>query len=101
MSSKCRLHGSLGRLDASHEGAFRCVGLCGSCLDCRCSGTPTGIGQWSDADIVRALRVGKRPDGSTISTFMPWPASAQMTDQEMTALVLYLRSVPPRPTGTQ
>lgn len=63
--------------------------------------TPTGIGQWSDPDIVRALRVGKRPDGSTISTFMPWPATAQMTDQEMTALVLYLRSVPPRPTGTR
>jgi mono/diheme cytochrome c family protein len=63
--------------------------------------TPTGIGQWSDADIVRALRVGKRPDGSTISRFMPWPATAKMTDQEMTALVMYLRTVPPRPTGTR
>ena len=63
--------------------------------------TPTGIGQWSDADIVRALRVGKRPDGTTINKFMPWPATAQMTDQEMTALVMYLRTVPPRPTGTR
>jgi mono/diheme cytochrome c family protein len=63
--------------------------------------TPTGIGQWSDADIVRALRVGKRPDGSTMSTFMPWPATAKMTDQEMTALIMFLGSVPPRPTGTR
>lgn len=63
--------------------------------------TPTGIGQWSDADIVRALRVGKRPDGTTINTFMPWPDTAQMTDQEMTALVMYLRTVPARPTGTR
>jgi mono/diheme cytochrome c family protein len=63
--------------------------------------TPAGIGQWSDADIVRALRVGKRPDGTTIDPFMPWPYTAQMNDQEMTALVLYLRSVPARPTGTK
>lgn len=63
--------------------------------------TPTGIGQWSDADIVRALRVGKRPDGTTIDLFMPWPYTAKMTDQEMAALVMYLRSVPARPTGTK
>ena len=62
--------------------------------------TPTGIGQWSDADIVRALRVGKRPDGTTINQFMPWPYTASMTDTEMAALIKYLRSVPPRPTGT-
>lgn len=63
--------------------------------------TPTGIGQWSDADIVRALRIGKRPDGTTINTLMPWPYTAAMTDTEMAALVKYLRSVPPRATGTR
>jgi len=63
--------------------------------------TPTGIGQWSDADIVRALRVGKRPDGTTINTFMPWPYTARMTNTEIAALIKYLRSVPPRPTGTR
>jgi mono/diheme cytochrome c family protein len=62
--------------------------------------TPTGIGSWSDADLERALRVGKRPDSTTIDPFMPWQYTALMTDQEMKALVLYLRSVPPRATGT-
>ena len=62
--------------------------------------TPTGIGRWSDADIVRALRAGKRPDGTTINRFMPWEYTAQLDDTEMKALVLYLRSMPPRPTGT-
>jgi mono/diheme cytochrome c family protein len=61
--------------------------------------TPTGIGSWSDADLVRSLRTGKRPDGTTIDTFMPWPYTAQLDDTEMKALVLYLRSVPPRPDG--
>jgi len=62
--------------------------------------TPTGIGTWSDADLVRALRTGKRPDGTTMSRFMPWEYTAQLDDTEMKALVIYLRSVPPRPTGT-
>ncbi|HXW77182.1 MAG TPA: cytochrome c [Candidatus Eremiobacteraceae bacterium] len=62
--------------------------------------TPTGIGKWSDADIVRALRVGKRPEGTTINPFMPWANTAAMTDTEMAALIKYLRSVPARPTGT-
>lgn len=61
--------------------------------------TPSGIGTWGDADIVRALRVGKRPDGTTIDPFMPWAYTAQMSDVEMKALIMYLRSVPPRPTG--
>ena len=62
--------------------------------------TPAGIGMWSDADLVRALRTGKRPDGTTINRFMPWEYTAQLNDAEMKALVLYVRSVPARPTGT-
>ncbi|HXM19395.1 MAG TPA: cytochrome c [Candidatus Tumulicola sp.] len=63
--------------------------------------TPTGIGGWSAADLTLALRTGKRPNGTTINPFMPWAATAKMTDQEMKALVMYVRSVPPRPTGTR
>lgn len=63
--------------------------------------TPAGIGKWTDAEIVGALRVGKRPDGSTIDTFMPWPDTALMSDTEMMALVKYLRSVPARASGTR
>jgi mono/diheme cytochrome c family protein len=32
----------------------------------------TGIGRWSDAEIGRAVREGKRPDGSTIGPPMPF-----------------------------
>jgi mono/diheme cytochrome c family protein len=61
--------------------------------------TPTGIGNWTDADFFRALREGKRPDGSAIDTFMPWMATRQMTDDEIKALLTYLRTVPPRADG--
>ena len=62
--------------------------------------TPAGIGTWSDADIVHAIRTGTRPDGTAISTLMPWPYYSRMTDAELAALLKYLRQAPARPTGT-
>ena len=61
--------------------------------------TPAGIGQWTEADFFRALRQGKRPDGSAINPFMPWMSARNMTDDEIRAVWLYLRSVPARPSG--
>jgi mono/diheme cytochrome c family protein len=61
--------------------------------------TPTGIGSWSDEDFFHALREGKRPDGSEIDPFMPWQATRLMSDDEIRALLAYLRTVPPRPDG--
>jgi mono/diheme cytochrome c family protein len=63
--------------------------------------TPAGLAAWSEADFVRALREGRRPDGSAINEFMPWRGYGAMTDSELRALWLYLRSVPPRATGTR
>ncbi len=63
--------------------------------------TPTGIGSWTEQDFFRALRTGNRPDGTLINTFMPWPTAGRMTDEEIRAIWLYLRSVPPRETGTR
>jgi mono/diheme cytochrome c family protein len=60
----------------------------------------TGIGNWSEADFVRALREGRRPDGSEIDRVMPWEtATSHMTDDEIRAIWLYLRTVPPKPHG--
>ncbi|MDB4950766.1 MAG: cytochrome c class [Gemmatimonadetes bacterium] len=59
----------------------------------------TGIGGWTEADFVRALRTGTRPDGTRINEVMPWKLAGQMTDDEMHAIWLYLRSVPARPFG--
>jgi len=63
--------------------------------------TPAAIGGWTEKDFVRALRVGKRPDGSTIAPLMPWRYFTRMTDGEIAALWLYIHSVPARPTGTR
>jgi cytochrome c553 len=61
--------------------------------------TPAGIGSWSEADFLRAMRTGARPDGRVLNTFMPWPYYAQMTDDELRSIWRFLQVVPPRVTG--
>lgn len=58
--------------------------------------TPAGpIGQWSEADFIRAIRTGTRPDGSKLKDFMPWRSMTGHTEDELHAIWLYLRTVPP------
>lgn len=45
------------------------------------------------------LRTGKRPDGSAVSTVMPFKALAYMSDPEVGALFAFLKTVEPRPFG--
>jgi mono/diheme cytochrome c family protein len=61
----------------------------------------SGIGTWSEVDFFRALREGERPDGSQISPEMPWKATAQMTDDELKAMWLYLQSLPAQAYGNR
>jgi mono/diheme cytochrome c family protein len=63
--------------------------------------TPTGLGTWSEADFIKAMRTGVRPDGIAIGPSMPWPFYAQLTDSELRAIWRFLQVVPPRPTGTR
>jgi hypothetical protein len=58
--------------------------------------TPGGpLKSWTEADFFKAIRTGTRPDGTKISEEMPWKSMATMTDDELRATWLYLRSVPP------
>ena len=54
----------------------------------------TGIGAWSDKDVVKALRTGVRPDGRDLAPMMPWRAYAALSAGDMEALVAFLRSIP-------
>ena len=54
----------------------------------------TGIGAWSDTQIIAAIREGRRPDGSILGPPMPFHLYRQVSDQDMAAIVAYLRAVP-------
>ena len=45
------------------------------------------------------LRTGKRPDGSAVSTVMPFPALQAMNDTDVKAMYLHLKRLPAVPTG--
>src|SRR5262245_51126071 len=55
----------------------------------------TGLGKWSDAEIITAFTTGVRPDGRQLVPVMPWMSYGHITADDATALVAYLRSLKP------
>src|SRR6478735_6156432 len=54
-----------------------------------------GIGAWSEADFIRAMREGKRPDGSNYFPAFPYPSFTHINDADLRDLWAYLRSLKP------
>jgi mono/diheme cytochrome c family protein len=63
--------------------------------------TPSGIGTWTEADFFKALRQGLRPAGTAIDSAMPWKRVGLMTDSEIHAVWLYLKTVPAKEFGNR
>jgi len=55
----------------------------------------TGIGTWSDRQIANAIRAGIGRHGSRRITTMPWQGYARLTEEDLDAIVAYLRSIEP------
>jgi mono/diheme cytochrome c family protein len=55
----------------------------------------TGAARWSDDEIARAVREGIAHDGHTIFPMMPYAAYRTISDEDVAAIVVYLRSVAP------
>lgn len=55
--------------------------------------TQSGIGNWTDAEIIRAVREGIRKDGQVMGPPMAFPFYRNVSDKDMRAVVAYLRSV--------
>ncbi len=55
----------------------------------------TGIGRWSDADFVRAMREGLAPDGHAYFPVFPYTSFTGMSDDDVLALKAYLFTLPP------
>lgn len=54
-----------------------------------------GLGRWSEADFLRALRLGIRPDGAHYFPAFPYPSFTRVTDADMRDLWAYLLTLPP------
>ena len=55
----------------------------------------TGIGNWTDEQIITATRLGRRPNGERLIPVHPYTTFNGMAADDVKALVAFLRSVPP------
>ena len=68
--------------------------------------TPGGdLAKWSEEDFMKTLRTGVNPTGKKLDpALMPWQSMGKMTDDELKAIWLYLKALPPvenlQPTAT-
>jgi len=54
-----------------------------------------GIGRWTEADFVRAMREGVRPDGANYFPAFPYTSFTKIVDADLRDLWAYLRTLPP------
>ena len=56
----------------------------------------TGAGNWSDDTLARAIREGIGHDGRALYPIMPYLSFQAMSDEDLAAVIVYIRSFPVR-----
>jgi len=65
-------------------------------------GQGSALARYESSEKPRAMfRTGKRPDGSAVSTVMPFESLRTLNDTDVDALYAYLTTVAPRPAGSR
>lgn len=54
----------------------------------------SGIGSWSEADFIRAMRQGKTPQGAPYFPAFPYTSFTKITDDDLRAIWTYLKAQP-------
>ena len=55
----------------------------------------TGIGDWTDGEIIRSMREGVGKDGRALFPIMPYFIFKDISDEDSAAIVAYMRALPP------
>src|SRR6058998_1291019 len=55
----------------------------------------TGIGTWTDEQIITATRLGRRPNGERLIPVHPFMSFNGMAEGDLKAVVAFLRTIPP------
>lgn len=55
----------------------------------------TGLGTWTEEQIVTAFTTGTRPDGRNLAPIMPWHAFSNFPREDAFAIAAFLKSLPP------
>jgi cytochrome c553 len=79
------------------QGGFEFHGPWGTSVAQNLTSSKDGLAGYSDAEIAAMIVDAKRPDGSPMLPPMPYGYLAAMTPDDLAAVILYLRSLPPLP----
>ena len=60
-----------------------------------------GIGRWSQADFIRAMRLGVRPDKTHYYPAFPYPSYTKIADNDLRDIWAYLRTLTPNSRTSQ
>ncbi len=82
------------------QGGFEFHGPWGTSIAANLTSHEDGLAGYSDDEIAAMIIKGVRPDGSPMMPPMPFPFLAGMTDEDLAAIILYLRSLPPLPDAS-
>jgi mono/diheme cytochrome c family protein len=55
----------------------------------------TGIGGWTDEQVITAIRLGRRPNGERLLPVHPFPVFNGMAEEDLRAIVAFLRTTKP------
>ncbi len=79
------------------RGGFEFHGPWGVSVASNLTSHADGLAGYSDAEVAAMIAEGRRPDGSPMFPPMPYGYLARMTQEDMAAVILYLRGLPPLP----
>lgn len=57
--------------------------------------TPSGIGNWTDGELLRAITSGVNKEGKALFPIMPYPYYGKMDKEDIYSIIAYIRSLEP------
>lgn len=57
--------------------------------------TPSGIGEWSDGDLLRTITTGVTPDNRVLYPVMPYPEYHNLTVDDLNSIIGYIKTLSP------
>lgn len=80
------------------QGGLKFPGPWGVSVAANITSSEDGLKEFTDAQIATMITQGARPDGSKMMPPMPYAWLSKFTPDDLTAVILYLRTLPPLPT---
>ena len=81
------------------HGGMKMEGPWGMSIAANITSHPTALGRYTDEEVKKMITQGIHPSGMKLMPPMPYEHYALMTDEDLDAIIAYLRTIPPHPVS--